>query len=35
VEFKPVRATTMRDVAMIKRAWEKSLSNMKCANFLM
>lgn len=35
IEFKPIRATTMRDVAMIKRAWEKSLSNMKCEEFLM
>ena len=35
VEFKPVRATTMRDVAMVKRAWEKALANMKCAEFLM
>lgn len=34
VEFKPVRDTTMRDLAMIKRAWEKSLANMKCAEFL-
>ena len=35
VEFKPVRATTMRDVAMVKRAWEKALANMKCAEFIM
>ena len=35
VEFKPVRATTMRDVVMVKRAWEKALANMKCAEFLM
>lgn len=35
VEFKPVRVVTKRDVAMVKRAWEKALANMKCANFFM
>ena len=35
IEFKPIRATTMKDVAMVKRAWEKALANMKCAEFLM
>ena len=35
VEFKPMRAVTERDLKMIKRAWEKSLANMKCADFLM
>lgn len=35
VKFKPMRATTLKDVAMIKRAWEKSLSNLKCAEFIM
>ena len=35
VKFKPIRATTMRDVAMVKRAWEKALANMKSAEFLM
>lgn len=35
VEFKPVRATTMKDVAMVKRAWEKALANLKCAEFIM
>lgn len=35
VEFKSVRVVTKRDVAMVKRAWEKSLANMKCAEFLM
>ena len=35
VEFKPVRVITKRDVAMVKRAWEKALANMKCANFFM
>ena len=35
VEFKPVRVVTKRDVAMVKRAWEKALANMKCAEFLM
>lgn len=35
IEFKPVRATTMRDMAIIKRAWEKSLSDLKCAGTFM
>lgn len=35
VEFKPIRVVTKRDVAMVKRAWEKALANMKCAEFLM
>lgn len=35
IEFKPVRVVTKRDVAMVKRAWEKALANMKCAEFLM
>lgn len=35
VEFKPIRDTTMRDLAMVKRAWEKSLANLKCAEFIM
>lgn len=35
VEFKPVRATTNHDLMLIKRAWNKSLANLKCANFIM
>lgn len=35
IEFKPIRDTTMRDLAMVKRAWEKSLANLKCAEFIM
>lgn len=35
VEFKPIRVVTKRDVALVKRAWEKALFNLKSANFFM
>ena len=35
IEFKPIRVVTKRDVALVKRAWEKALANMNCANFFM
>ena len=35
VDFKPVRPVTEKDLALVKRAWEKSLANMKGAEFLL
>lgn len=35
IVFKPIRNVTNRDVAIVKRAWEKALVNLKSANFLM
>ena len=35
ITLKPIRDVTNRDVAMVKRAWEKALVNLKSANFFM
>lgn len=33
--LEPVRVITKRDSAMVKRAWDKALFNLKCANMFM
>lgn len=35
IEFKPLRPVTKKDLFLIKRAWEKSLMNLKSEEFLL
>ena len=35
VQFKVIREATRNDLAIIRRAWEKALFNLKMANFIM